>query len=151
MITYIDYLKHIDGILDEEEFNEIISNLPPIEKFPEDFYVELDDDFESQLINECILSDYRSAVTEAIDIDSKRIWIYDIESLKDLEKIKALFEKYGWTLETYEKEKQALEEAEETAKMIDKTSPILYMLQNVENIEEFKSKLKDAYEESLNW
>lgn len=151
MITYNDFLKGIDYLPSEEEFNKLISVLPPIESLPEDFYYDLNyDNLRTKLVDEGLLIGY-NAYTDDIDIEKKQIWIYDFESLEDLEKIKDLFEKYGWTLESYEEEKDGLLEAQEQSEVVNKTSPIIYKLQHSETIEEFKKNLKDAYEESLTW
>ena len=151
MITYNDFLKGIEYLPTEKEFNDLISVLPPIENLPEDFEYNLNyDNLRIKLVDEGLLRDY-NAYTDDIDIEEKQIWIYDFESLEDLEKIKDLFEKYGWTLESYEEEKDSLMKMEEESKVINKTSPIIYKLQHSETIEEFKKNLKDAYEESLTW
>lgn len=151
MITYNDFLKGIDYLPSEEEFNKIISVLPPIESLPKDFEYDPNyDNLRTKLIDEGLLKDY-NAYTDDADIEEKRIWIYDFESLEDLEKIKDLFEKYGWTLESYEEEKESLLKAQEETEVICITSPILYKLQHSDTIEEFKKNLKDAYEKSLTW
>ena len=151
MITYNDFLKGIDYLPSEEEFNKLISVLPPIESLPKDFYFDLNyDSLRTKLIDEGLLRGY-NAYTDDVDIEEKQIWIYDFESLEDLETVKNLFEKYGWTLESYEEEKESLLETQEQAEVVNKTSPILYKLQHSETIEELKKNLKDAYEESLTW
>lgn len=147
MITYNDFLKGIYNLPSEEEFNKIISALPPIESLPKDFYFDLSyDDLITKLIDEGLLNGY-DAYTDDADFENKQIWIYDFESLEDLEEIKDLFEKYGWELESYEEEKESLL----TAKVESETSPILSKLQHSKTIEEFKKNLKNAYEESLTW
>lgn len=149
MITYNDFLKGIEYLPTEKEFNDLISVLPPIESLPEDFSYDLNyDNLRTKLIDEGLLKDY-AAYTDDVDIEEKQIWIYDFESLEDLEAVKNLFEKYGWTLESYEEEKESLLKAQEETEVIRITSPILYKLQHSETIEEFKKNLKDAYEESL--
>lgn len=151
MITYNNFLKGIEGIPSEEEFNKIISVLPPIKSLPKDFeYDPSYDSLANKLIDKGLLKGY-VAYTDDVDIEKKQVWIYDFESLEDLEKIKNLFEKYGWTLESYEDEKDSLLEAQEQAEVVDKTSPILYKLQHSDTIKEFKKNLKNAYEESLTW
>lgn len=151
MITYNDFLKGIDYLPSEEEFNKLISVLPPIESLPEDFSYDLNyDNLRTKLIDEGLLKDY-AAYTDDVDIEEKQIWIYDFESLEDLEAVKNLFEKYGWTLESYEEEKESLLKAQEETEVIRITSPILYKLQHSDTIEEFKKNLKDAYEKSLTW
>ena len=151
MITYNDFLKGVQYLPTEKEFNDLISVLPPIESLPKDFYFDLNyDSLRTKLIDEGLLRGY-NAYTDDVDIEEKQIWIYDFESLEDLETVKNLFEKYGWTLESYEEEKESLLETQEQAEVVNKTSPILYKLQHSETIEEFKKNLKDAYEESLTW
>lgn len=151
MITYNDFLKGIDYLPSEEEFNKLISVLPPIESLPKDFYFDLNyDSLRTKLIDEGLLRGY-NAYTDDVDIEEKQIWIYDFESLEDLETIKNLFEKYGWTLESYEEEKESLLETQEQEEVVRITSPILYKLQHSETIKELKKNLKDAYEESLTW
>lgn len=151
MITYNDFLKGIDYLPSEEEFNKLISVLPPIESLLKDFSYDLNyDNLANKLIDEGLLKGY-AAYTDDVDIEEKQVWIYDFESLEDLEAVKSLFEKYGWTLESYEDEKESLMQMEEESKVVNKTSPILYKLQHSETIEEFKKNLKDAYEESLTW
>lgn len=151
MITYNDFLKGIECLPSEEEFNKLISVLPPIKSLPKDFSYDLNyDDLRTKLIDEGLLRGY-VAYTDDVNIEEKQVWIYDFESLEDLEEIKNLFEKYGWTLESYEDEKEGLMEMEKELKVVNKTSPILYKLQHSKTIEEFKKNLKDAYEESLTW
>ena len=149
MITYNDFLKGIYNLPSEEEFNKIISALPPIDHLPDDFNYELGYDVLATKLIDVGLLDRYDAYTDDVDLENKQIWIYDFESLEDLEKIKDLFEKYGWTLESYEEEKESLLKAKAEAEIDGKTSPILYKLQHSKTIEEFKKNLKNAYEESL--
>lgn len=151
MITYNDFLKGIYNLPSEEEFNKVISILPPIDHLPNDFYFDLSyDNLITKLIDEGLLNAC-DAYTDDVDLENKQIWIYDFESLEDLERIKDLFEKYGWELESYEEEKESLLKAKAEAEIDGKTSPILYKLQHSKTIEEFKKNLKNAYEESLTW
>lgn len=152
MITYKDFLKTIVDVPSEEEFNEIIEKLPPIENLPSDFEFDLSYDILiNKLIDKGLLKDYAEAYTDDVDLDLKEVWINDFESLEDLEEVKNLFEKYGWTLKTYEEEKESILETIEYNKIKNISLPICSKLRNAENIKELKDIIKDAYEKSLNW
>lgn len=100
----------------EENFNKIIRNLPDIIKNNDDLDFsgfECDpyyDDIEYKIVY-YLLNTYitiKDAFVDEFCIDKKTIYIYDVESKKDLAKIKSLLG--DWTIENEEELIKDLEE-----------------------------------------
>lgn len=88
---YIQYLKAIRGNT-EEEFNEILSSLPPFEEFSEDFYIDFEEGtLEYYILKFGCLKNFPNVYIEDFNLQTKEIWLID-----DYKDAKNFMEKYGW-------------------------------------------------------
>lgn len=88
---YIQYLKAIGGNT-EEEFNEILSSLPPFEEFSEKFYIDFEEGtLEYYILKFGCLKNFHDVYIEDFDLQTKEIWLTD-----DYKDAKNFMEKYGW-------------------------------------------------------
>lgn len=88
---YIQYLKAIGGNT-EEEFNEILSSLPPFEEFSGDFYIDFEEGtLEYYILKFGCLKNFPNVYIEDFNLQTKEIWLID-----DYKDSKNFMEKYGW-------------------------------------------------------
>lgn len=88
---YIQYLRAIGGYT-EEEFNEILSSLPPFEEFGKEFYIDFEEGtLEYYTLKFGCLKDFFNVYIEDFNLQTKEIWLTD-----DYKDAKNFMEKYGW-------------------------------------------------------
>ena len=106
---YEQFLKNLNPIL-EDSFNEIINSLPEFDlnEIYYDSIITFDSDTLIYDAFDIILRKWDSVFTDDIDIPKKEVYLYDVESLKDLEEINELFSKYGWTIRNYSEIKEGI-------------------------------------------
>ena len=105
MITYNDFLSKLN-IPSEEEFNDIIRNLPPFDNLDEDFeYDPRWDNLPEQLFCFGVLSPFPSCWVDELDFENKTVIVQDIRNIEELNKINDLLISSGWTLSNYEEDK----------------------------------------------
>ena len=152
MITYKEFLGQF-GIINEEDFNNIIKSLPDngegIEVGDTDLYInDLNDVDEvcKQLLN-LYLGDFDGAYIGDVNYSKETILLLDVESLKDLETIRELFS--NWTIENYDELVEDIKELEankpEVEILCDKIRLIRPLLNNL-SLEEVKNIVK-TYEQ----
>lgn len=109
MTKYEQFLKNLNPVL-EEEFNKVINSLPEFDlnEIYYDSIITFDSDTLIYDAFDIILRKWNSVFTDDIDIPKKEVYLYDVESLKDLEEINELFSKYGWTIENYSEIKEGI-------------------------------------------
>lgn len=109
MTKYEQFLKNLNPVL-EEEFNKVINSLPEFDlnEIYYDSIITFDSDTLIYDAFDIILRKWDSVFTDDIDIPKKEVYLYDVESLKDLEEINELFSKYGWTIENYSEIKEGI-------------------------------------------
>lgn len=135
MFTYKDLLSKLN-IPSEEEFNDLIKNLPPFDNLDEDFEYDFKyDDLAELLFSFGVLRFFPCWIKE-FDLENKTVEIQDISSLEELNKINDLLTSSGWTLSNYEEDKAFFGE-EKTRTMIE-----------IEK-QQLLSKIKDASMEQL--
>lgn len=142
MITYNDFLNKLN-IPSEEEFNEIIENIPPFEKLSDDFDFDSNwDNLVEQLFNYGVLGDeIPYAYADNIDYENKSVYIRDLENLEELEKINKILIDAGWTLKNYEDDKKFFEAEEFSEK---EKEELLKELRNSASIEQLKEFVKNV-------
>ena len=96
MITYNDYLESI-GVINEENFNNIIKSLPNIDNIDFDEDNKDEEDIAKCIIDK-ILYKFDYVYSDDIDLENKSFCLYDVDSLKDLEEIRKIFNPYGWKI-----------------------------------------------------
>lgn len=151
MFTYSDFLDQFD-IIDKDTFNEIVESLPDkgemLEQGTNLYMTDLSD------IDEvCVqflspyLNDFEDAYIDQADYVSKKIWLYDVASLEDLEAIKKLFS--NWTIEDYDELVEIIKEQEadktESDILCDKIRLIRPLLNKI-SLEDVKNIIK-TYEQ----
>lgn len=88
---YIQYLKAIGGNT-EEEFNKILSSLPPFEEFSEDFYIDFEEGtLEYYILKFGCLKSFPNVYIDDFNLQTKEIWLMD-----DYKDAKNFMEKCGW-------------------------------------------------------
>jgi len=152
MITYKEFLGQF-GIINEEDFNNIIKSLPDngegIEVGDTDLYIsDLNDVDEvcKQLLN-LYLQEFACAYIEDVNYSKGTILLFDVTSLEDLKAIRELFS--NWTIENYDEIVENIKELEadkiESKIFCDKIKLIRPLL-NTLSFEEVKNIVK-TYEQ----
>lgn len=102
---YSDFLKKLKLPL-EEEFNELIEQLPPYEELSDNLEFNPEwDNLDETIFNYGVLGDkYFDCWANVISLEEKTVVINDINSPEDLEEINNMLKAAGWTLENYEKD-----------------------------------------------
>jgi len=151
MFTYSDFLDQFD-IIDEDTFNEIVESLPDkgemLEQGTNLYMTDLSD------IDEvCVqflspyLNDFEDVYIDQVNYVSKKIWLYDVASLEDLEAIKKLFS--NWNIENYDELVETIKEQEadktEADILCDKIRLIRPLLNKI-SLEDVKNIIK-TYEQ----
>ena len=89
MVTYNEYLSNI-GIIDEDDFNNIVNSLPEVDDV--DFYdYDYDNDSIAESIINAILRKFDYVYIEHCNVLNKTLMLNDVQSIKDLESIKSIF------------------------------------------------------------
>ena len=146
MITYNDFLSKIN-IPSEEEFNEIINNIPPFDELSDEFEFNPEwDNLAKQLFNYGVLGDTFSHayVDDDFDYENKSTYIQDLEDLEELEKVNELLTSAGWTLENYEDDKRFFEEELSKDKLEAEKEELLKELRNSASVEQLRKFVKDV-------
>lgn len=130
MITYKEILEK-SGIISEEEFNEMIKYIP------EDITIDhLDTDcaIDIQILCTELLNTYLTrfmyCYAELEDFYSKKLYIYDVNSINDLESINSELSNLGWTLVNYKEEKDALLREEEEERTEEECKNLILKIKN---------------------
>lgn len=117
-MNYDEYLRAI-ALISEEDFYEITNSLPKVSV--EEFVKSLDDgiyDTESLydlaliIINAILMRYTAHAYVDDLDLQSKYVYIGDIESVKELINVKRAFSQTDWTIAS-----NTVEEIEEAEKI----------------------------------
>lgn len=117
-MKYDEYLRAI-ALISEEDFYEITNSLPKVSV--EEFVKSLDDgiyDTESLydlaliIINAILMRYTAHAYVDDLDLQSKYVYIGDIESVKELINVKRAFSQTDWTIAS-----NTVEEIEEAEKI----------------------------------
>ena len=147
MITYKDFLDKVN-IPSEEEFNEIISNIPPFEELSAEFEFDPQwDNLAEQLFNYGVLGDtFSHAYVDSFDYDDKSTYIQDLEDLEELNKVNEILTSAGWTLRNYEEDKKFFEEELAKEENDAKKEELLNELRNSASIEQLKEFVKNVNE-----
>lgn len=143
-MTYEEFLKSAN-IISEEDFNNVIKELPDIEYDVNNLIIGTLYDLNSSkdvalTIIEAMLYNWNYVYLDDINLECKTILISDVDSLNDLDDIKTKF--YPWTISNYEELKNNLTESETDSKkyfLLDKLRDLI----TVEELE----KLINDYEQ----
>lgn len=146
MITYKEILEK-SGIISEEEFNEMIKYIPEDVNIA---YLDIDCAIDLQALCTELLNTYLTrfmyCYAELKDFNSKELYIYDVNSINDLESINSELSNLGWTLVNYKEEKDALLEEQEREKEEEECKNLIFKIKNKLGTMT-KEQLEKLYEE----
>lgn len=136
-MTYEEFLNNVVDLPTKEEFNKVLSELPPLinTKIDDDFYIGCDDLYEYLLENGIL---YKFDVSlNSLDLNHKSINLNADYSFKnDIIDVNDYLNSYGWTIENFNDIIEILDEEDNEQSSFD-----LYNLY---------SKLKGLDESKLN-
>ena len=144
MSEYQKYLEQI-GVLSEKLFNQIQELFPSVnvdDLDVYDCYTELE---VTKAFANSVLNDFEYAYIEDVDIENKTIFIWDVQSMEDLNKIVEKFSK--WKIGNYEELKKEVEQLEKEKKEetdLSKKFSLLNAIANKLSLEEV-TKIYNEY------
>ena len=111
-MKYEEVLTNL-GLISEKEFNEVLSNCPPVHGYIDglDFDTLTDISAVSSVILDHWLENISDkAWCDMINFKDKTLYVYNFSSLDEASLIKSTLENYGWTILNFEEELAELSE-----------------------------------------
>lgn len=148
MLKYIDYLNEACqyyDFLNENKFNEIAENFNDINSIDYSHFEFGEDNLEQYILNSIICEEISNYYVD--DVEDKHVWICCIGNygcLDELNKLKEILNKYGYSLENYDELVSDIEEDNYEEKCRSIKSKIINKLNEmpVEQLEKILSEWK---------